>query len=233
MGPVPKMLSLVLLVGCLGIAVATAGEVACEGPYQGRTPTPEELATVRHNHDEWREARGELSDERRANPCRANLRDADLQGARLLGTNRQGAELDRADLQRVVYEPHPGKLPNFWTLTAPRNHLDKLIFHESAAGLIALREAVKRAGMRAQERQLTYAIEHTKQLHAWNPSGMPLRQKTRGRGCSGWRARARACSATCYSNSHLPTAWPPAVRCGGSLASFPVSPCFIGSPYSA
>jgi hypothetical protein len=38
------------------------------------------------------------------------------------------------------------------------------------AALIALREAFKKAGMRTQERQITYAIEHTRQLKAWNPS---------------------------------------------------------------
>jgi hypothetical protein len=35
---------------------------------------------------------------------------------------------------------------------------------------MALREAFKKGGMRTQERQLTYAIEHTKQLQAWNPA---------------------------------------------------------------
>ena len=33
---------------------------------------------------------------------------------------------------------------------------------------MALREASKKGGMRTQERQLTYAIEHTKRLQAWN-----------------------------------------------------------------
>jgi hypothetical protein len=41
MGPIPKMLRVVLLVGCLDMAVAMAGEEACNGPYNGRTPTPE------------------------------------------------------------------------------------------------------------------------------------------------------------------------------------------------
>jgi hypothetical protein len=35
---------------------------------------------------------------------------------------------------------------------------------------MALRKAFKEGGMRTQERQLTYAIEHTKMLQAWNPS---------------------------------------------------------------
>jgi hypothetical protein len=36
--------------------------------------------------------------------------------------------------------------------------------------LIALREAFKNGGMRTQERQLTYAVERTKRLQAWDPS---------------------------------------------------------------
>ena len=55
-------------------------------------------------------------------------------------------------------------------MTDPRTHLEALVFHNSPAALIALREAFKKGGMRTQERQLTYAIEHSKRLQAWNPS---------------------------------------------------------------
>jgi hypothetical protein len=75
-----------------------------------------------------------------------------------------------ANLQEAMYEPHPGKLPNFWTLADPDNKLETLLFYRSPAALIALREAFKRGGMRTQERQVTYAIEHIKRLQAWNPS---------------------------------------------------------------
>ena len=225
MGLIPKLLSLVLLVGGLDMAVAIAGEPACEGPYKGRKPTPEELATVLRNHRAWLESDRKSDDERKANLCRADLEGApllhaNLEGADLSGANLQGvylilanlegahlfganlreavlfganlrkavliaanlreadlrdadlqeAILHGANLQRAVYEPKLGTLPNFWTLTRPDNHLDKLVFHYAPAGLIALRNAFKEGGMRTQERQLTYAIEHTKQLQAWNPS---------------------------------------------------------------
>ena len=85
------------------------------------------------------------------------------------GAQLQEADLRGANLQRAVYEPKLGTLPNFWTLTHPDNRLETLVFHNSPAALIALREAFKKGGMRTQERQLTYAIEHTKQLQAWNP----------------------------------------------------------------
>jgi hypothetical protein len=253
MGLIPKLLSLVLLVGCLDMAVAIAGELACDGPYQGRGLTPEELATVLHNHQAWLGSGREQDDKRRANLCQANLQKArlvranlqearldgvnfqeaelpsinlrgtllyrvnlqgailiganlreaslveanlqgaaldaaKLQGARLIQANLQGSNLGEANLQGAlldaanlqeanlleanlqgaIYEPNPGKLPNFWTLTDPDSHLETLVFHQSPAALIALREAFKRGGMRTQERQVTYAIEHTRRLKAWN-----------------------------------------------------------------
>jgi Pentapeptide repeats (8 copies) len=101
---------------------------------------------------------------------KARLYQAHLQEALLAETNLQEADLSKANLQGALYEPLPGTLPAFWTLTDPHNHLETLGFQRSLAGLIELREAFKRGGMRTQERQLTYAIEHTKQLLAWDPS---------------------------------------------------------------
>jgi Pentapeptide repeats (8 copies) len=210
MRPIPQMLRLVLLVGCLDMAVAMAGEEACDGPYKGRTPTPEELETVLRNHRAWLEAGHPRGDKRIANLCGANLGmanlrkarldEANLQGANLLMANLQGANLGRANLQqanllganlqrvnlleanlqeadlavanlaKAIYEPYPEKLPVLWRLTNPTNELEKLVFFNTPTALIALREAFKKAGMRTQERQLTYAIERTKQLHAWDPS---------------------------------------------------------------
>jgi hypothetical protein len=112
-----------------------------------------------------------------ANLQEADLTGADLREATLDEANLLDADLYGANLQEAVYEPNPGKLPNFWTLTDPRNHLETLVFHSSPAALIALREAFKKGGMRTQERQLTYAIEHTKQLHAWDQWEKPERKQ--------------------------------------------------------
>jgi uncharacterized protein YjbI with pentapeptide repeats len=111
-----------------------------------------------------------------ANLQEAHLIMADLQEADLSEANLQEAHLWGAHLRGAIYGPNPGKLPNFWTLTEPENKLETLVFHRSPAALIALREAFKKAGMRTQERQLTYAIEHTKQLQAWNPSWFDLEE---------------------------------------------------------
>jgi pentapeptide repeat protein len=186
-----------LLVGCLATAVGVAGELECDGPYKGRTPTPEELATVLSNHQAWVGSNRAPDDARKANLCQArlggaalqkadlwgadlqgaSLRGAALQGALLIEAHLQDATLYKANLQEVVYEPNPEKLPSFWTLADPRNHLDTLVFHTSPAGLIALREAFKKGGMRTQERQLTYAIEHTKRLQAWDQWEKPAGQQ--------------------------------------------------------
>jgi Pentapeptide repeats (8 copies) len=107
-----------------------------------------------------------------ANLQEASLTWANLQGAGLSGTNLKGAELFQANLQGALYEPNPEKLPRFWTLTSPYNNLEKLVFHDSPAALIALREAFKNAGMRTQERQITYAIEHTRRLQAWQSENL-------------------------------------------------------------
>jgi Pentapeptide repeats (8 copies) len=216
MRPLSNGLSVVLVVGCFVAAVVVAGEQEgivepCEGPYKGRTPTPEELQTILRNHQAWLESGRKPDDERQANLCqadlsganlqeallfwanlqgarllwanlqgaflseatlqKADLRQANLQGAHLYLANLQGAVLYGANLQGAVYETDPGKLPNFWTLTDPdKNHLETLVFFQSPAALIALRKAFKEGGMRTQERQLTYAIERTKRLQAWNPS---------------------------------------------------------------
>jgi Pentapeptide repeats (8 copies) len=178
-----------LLVGCLIAAVVVAGEQECDGPYKGRRPTPEELETILRNHQASLYSGRETNDTQRANLCQAALRGADLQGAKLGGANLQGADLSEANLleadlswanlQGAVYEPHLEKLPNFLSLTHPRNHLETLVFHDSPAALIALREDFKKGGMRTQERQLTYAIEHTRRLQAWDPSWHDPKEKDR------------------------------------------------------
>jgi Pentapeptide repeats (8 copies) len=114
----------------------------------------------------------------------ANLQGANLQEAILAEANLQGANLAGANLANAVYEPNLEKFPILWTLLNPDNHLERLVFYNSPAGLIALREAFKKAGMRTQERQVTYAIERTRRLKAWNPfweDKRPWREKLAGK----------------------------------------------------
>ena len=229
MRPLSRSLSVVLLVGYLVATVAVAGEQECDGPYKGRTLTPEELAAVLRNHEAWLKSGAKPDDTRRANLCQAdavrgeppegrpaqgqppggrpaggaNLQEADLSGANLQkaaihGTELQKANLSRANLQEAdllascrgptfhgptsggwtegvnlagaIYEPKPGTAPKLLDPDRSRQQSGDAGLHNSPAALIELREAFKKGGMRTQERQLTYAIEHTKQLQAWDPS---------------------------------------------------------------
>ena len=111
---------------------------------------------------------------------KANLDKANLQQAELRGANLHRASLDEAKLAGAIYEPKPESVPAHWTLTHPDSKLDELVFVNNPSGLIELRDAFKKAGMRTQERQLTYAIERTKRLQAWDPSWVtPDKKDTR------------------------------------------------------
>jgi hypothetical protein len=107
---------------------------------------------------------------REANLQEANLGGANLQEGNLWGANLPGAFLGGATLTRVIYEPNPESLPRILDFAERPTRLEEMIFVHSPAALMTLREAFKKAGMRAQERQLTYAIEHTRRHQAWNPS---------------------------------------------------------------
>jgi hypothetical protein len=197
----------VLMVGCLATAVAMAGEQEdlvshpCEGPYKCRTPTSEELATILRNHQAWLESERAPDDPRKANLCQAWLVGANLQGAWLVEANLQGGNLHEANLQEArlveanlagaVFEPILESLPDVRSLTSPRTRLETLVFDTSPAALITLREAFKKAGMRTQERQLTYAVEHTKMLQAWDPSNIENTWRHRASlDVKEWRCRA-------------------------------------------
>ena len=95
----------------------------------------------------------------------ANLENADLWEAKL-----KGAKLGGAILTNVIYDPNPESLPRIADFVETFTRLEEMIFARSPAALIALREAFKKAGLRTQERQLTYAIESTRRRQAWDAS---------------------------------------------------------------
>lgn len=103
----------------------------------------------------------------------ADLRGADLRKAYLIGTELQGANLGGAQLAKAIYEPDPESLPVIGSLALPTTGLEELQFFYSPAGLLALREALKKAGLRTQESQITYAIRHTKRLQMWKKGDLP------------------------------------------------------------
>jgi hypothetical protein len=108
----------------------------------------------------------------KANLQRANLNEAYLAWAKLSGailceSNLSKAYLVGANLRGVRFEPKPGSLPGITNLLHLRG-VDSLTFEETSSyGLIELREIYKRAGMREEERQVTYALEHNRRVNAW------------------------------------------------------------------
>jgi hypothetical protein len=90
--------------------------------------------------------------------------DADLRKAVLKGADFTGAYLD-TDLDSVVLELKPGRLPNVPSLALAKN-LFKLQYAVSPHSLVELREAFRKAGMRREEREVTYAIRHEERMRA-------------------------------------------------------------------
>jgi hypothetical protein len=99
---------------------------------------------------------------------KANLQRANLTGANLCWADLSGADLKDAcftgsDLKFAIYEPKAETSPLLLSLAMARN-LQWLTYNTSPHGLIELREAFKKAGLRDQERMITFAIEHTKRI---------------------------------------------------------------------
>jgi len=71
------------------------------------------------------------------------------------------------DLSDTSFELKPGALPPVRILQFA-NNLHKMKLKRSPHSLVELRETFKDAGLRKQEREVTYAIKHTERLNAWN-----------------------------------------------------------------
>jgi hypothetical protein len=106
---------------------------------------------------------------------RAYLLWTQLQGAQLWGANLRGADLRFANLSgailwgatltSVIFEPQPGALPYIPSLASARG-LSQLTYYDTPHALVELREAFKKAGMRQQEREVTYAIKREERRRA-------------------------------------------------------------------
>jgi hypothetical protein len=70
------------------------------------------------------------------------------------------ARFDGADLNSAAWDPRPGTLPNMASLASARN-LHGLRFSKTSQQLGELREALYKAGLPEQARQVNFAIERT------------------------------------------------------------------------
>lgn len=123
---------------------------------------------------------------REANLSGAFLLEANLSGADLWSANLNGASLVEANLSRsylqdanlsesnlrsanlsgAFFQPKPGSLPGFSLLGI--KGLDSLTFDgTSSYALVELREIYKKGGMREEERQVNFSLQHTRRVNTW------------------------------------------------------------------
>ena len=90
----------------------------------------------------------------------AILRDANLSGAYLRDADLSGARVERCNFTQTYFELKPNSLPYIPSFESAVG-LSKLTYENSAHSLVELRESFRKAGLRRQEREITYAIKHT------------------------------------------------------------------------
>lgn len=101
------------------------------------------------------------------NLSNTDLFDADLSEAHLAFTDLRGADLESVNLSGAFFEPKPGWLPGVGGLLGITG-LDSLRFSgASSYAVVELREIYKKAGMREEERQVTFALNHNRRINAW------------------------------------------------------------------
>ncbi|MFI5331641.1 MAG: pentapeptide repeat-containing protein [Desulfobaccales bacterium] len=103
----------------------------------------------------------------------ADLKDSDLamaqlDYAQLFETDLRGANLMRASVKGAIFEPKPGSLPAISKWYEVRG-LSSIVYLISPQQLVELREAFKKAGMRDQEREVTFALNHVHRVKIWDP----------------------------------------------------------------
>jgi len=103
-----------------------------------------------------------------ANLSGAVLAEATLSNAVLIRADLSGADLREADVSHVILELKPGTLPNISFIASARN-LSQMIYLSSPQALMELRGAFANAGLHEQEREVNYAIMHTRRIKAGLP----------------------------------------------------------------
>ena len=112
----------------------------------------------------------------------SNLRNASLYGTKLINSGFTRTDLGNVDLRitdlssanfassnlaGVIYEPIAGSLPYLPSLIDVKGLRD-LKYKDSPHGLIELQHALKKAGLRKQEREVTYAVRRNLRIKDTN-----------------------------------------------------------------
>ncbi len=90
-----------------------------------------------------------------------NMRLCNLTGASLVGADLRGANLHWTILSSVLFEPK--SLPTIDGIGSAIG-LSELWYKENANPMVALREELKSAGLRKEERAVTFAIKHNERV---------------------------------------------------------------------
>ncbi len=120
-----------------------------------------------------------------ANLSGADLSHANLSGADLREVNLSGAWLFGGNLSGAVFEPKHGTVSDVSFLLDIKG-LASLQYIFSSHGLVELRETYKKAGLRDQERQVTYALNHTRREKLWDEGGFPKLESLFNQICFEW-----------------------------------------------
>ena len=123
-----------------------------------------DLSDARLDGTDLREARLAKAILHNANLSQGNLNGAVLDAAKLEGVILDGADLTGAslisvNLAHVDLDLKPGAIPNIYSLSS-ENNISLLTYKNSPGTLVELREALKKAGKREEERAITFAIRY-------------------------------------------------------------------------
>jgi uncharacterized protein YjbI with pentapeptide repeats len=99
-------------------------------------------------------------------PGMASFYRAEFTGeASFSGLDLSEADLSHANLSGVIFQPK--KIPTIRNIAFAKN-LSKMKYESSPQALTELREGFKNAGLRTQEREITYAIKYTQTTKLWS-----------------------------------------------------------------
>ncbi len=118
------------------------------------------------------------ADLRGANLQGVDLSNANLKGANLTDANLKEADLWNANLEGAVFELVSNGLPNTISIGRAKS-LESLRYDEFPQTLVEIRAQLKEAGLRKQEREVTYAIRHTETLKSLGRSPQSYRSYER------------------------------------------------------
>jgi hypothetical protein len=84
---------------------------------------------------------------------KTRIKDADLKESTLFNV----------ELSNIVFEPKQGSQPYIPSIASYLN-LSSMTYNDSSHGLVDLRDGFRKAGLRKQERKITYAIKHRERV---------------------------------------------------------------------